>query len=153
MFLVEGSSETGLFRHFSNRVFGVDIFQNTKAVTVIFFSKCLKFKLDLKNAVKNCKKNLVSEIIASVLVSLNSLYEEQDTFHQKPTCEQAVPRFCMSIRETFSDWTDFPVINEYHKRAAMQISKVLGRVYHVACGRVLWNGAFEIIVWLLFQSP
>ena len=56
MLLVEGSSETGLFRHLSNHVFGVNNFQNTKAMRVIFFSKCLKFKLDFKNAAKNWEK-------------------------------------------------------------------------------------------------
>ena len=35
--LVKGSSETGLFRHLSNHVFGVRNFVNTKAMTVIFF--------------------------------------------------------------------------------------------------------------------
>ena len=30
------------------------------------------------------KKFFVSQIIASVLVSLNCLYEEQDTFHRQP---------------------------------------------------------------------
>ena len=56
MLLVEGSSETGLFRHLSNLVFGVDNFENTKTKGVIFFSKCLKFKLDFKNAAKNWEK-------------------------------------------------------------------------------------------------
>ena len=32
------------------------------------------------------KKFFVSEIIASELVSLNCLYEEQDTFHWQPMC-------------------------------------------------------------------
>ena len=35
---------------------------------------------------KNMKKLFVSEIIASELVSLNSPYEEQDTFHWQPMC-------------------------------------------------------------------
>ena len=57
MFLVEGSSETWLFRHLSNHVFGVRNFGNTKAARVIFFfSKCSKFSLDFKNAAKNWEK-------------------------------------------------------------------------------------------------
>ena len=35
---------------------------------------------------KNMKKLFVSEIIASELVSLNSPYEEQDTFHRQLMC-------------------------------------------------------------------
>ena len=52
-------------------------------------------------------------------------------------CSQAVPRFGMSIREIFTNSVDLKVINEYDKGAATQISKVIGNVYHVACGRVL----------------
>ena len=35
---------------------------------------------------KTEKTFFVSEIIASELVSLNCLYEEQDTFHRQPMC-------------------------------------------------------------------
>ena len=37
MLLLEGSSETGLFRHLSDYVFGVRNFENTKCTRVIFF--------------------------------------------------------------------------------------------------------------------
>ena len=54
--LVEASSETWLFRHLSDYVFGGRNFENTKSLRVIFYSKCLKSNLDLKNAVKNWQK-------------------------------------------------------------------------------------------------
>ena len=88
------------------------------------------------------KSFFVSEIIASELVSLNCLYEETDTFRRQPMCYKAVPRFCMSIRETFADSTDLAVINKFDKRPVMHISTVLGHVYHVACRRDLSNGSF-----------
>ena len=54
MLLVEGSSETALFRHLSNHVFGVCNVGNTKAARVIFFeSKHSKFNLNFKNAARN----------------------------------------------------------------------------------------------------
>ena len=81
MLVVEKSSETWLYRHFFNHVFRVRIFANEKAVRVIFFSKYSKFNLDFRIAAKNWEKVFfVSEIIACELVSLNFLYEEQDTF-------------------------------------------------------------------------
>ena len=43
----------------------------------------------------------------------------------------------MSITEAFPNLIDLEVINEYNKGAVMQISMVLGHVYHVACERVL----------------
>ena len=89
------------------------------------------------------KKLFVSEIIASQLVSLNCLYSEQVTFHQQPMSSQAVPRFSMSIGETFSKWIDLAMIVEYDKGAVAKIWTVLGHVYHVSCRRVLFNGTFR----------
>ena len=54
--LVKWSSEMGLFRHLSDHVFGVSNFRNTKSMTVIFFSKYLKFIVDFKNAAKKWAK-------------------------------------------------------------------------------------------------
>ena len=48
-------------------------------------------------------------------------------------CYQAVPRFGMSIRESFLNSIDLAVINEYDKGAVMLIATVLGHVYLVAC--------------------
>ena len=53
MFLVKVSSQTWLFRHLYHHVFGVRHFENTKSLRVIFFSKYLKFMIDIKNAAKN----------------------------------------------------------------------------------------------------
>ena len=56
MLLVERSSETGVFRHLSDHVFGVRNFGNTKSLRVIFFSKYFKFNLDSENAPRNWEK-------------------------------------------------------------------------------------------------
>ena len=56
MLLVEGSFETGLFRHLSNYVFGVHNFGNTKAMRVFFFWKRSKFQLDSNKAAENGEK-------------------------------------------------------------------------------------------------
>ena len=49
------------------------------------------------------KKIFLSDIIASQLVSVICNCEEQDTCHCQPTCWQIVPRFGMSIRDTFAN--------------------------------------------------
>ena len=56
MSLLQGSSETSLFIDLSNHVSWVRNFGNTKAVKVIFCSKCSKLILDFKNAAKIFKK-------------------------------------------------------------------------------------------------
>ena len=43
MLLLEGSSQTGLFRHLYDYVFGVRNFENTKSMRVVFFIKISKF--------------------------------------------------------------------------------------------------------------
>ena len=48
-------------------------------------------------------------------------------------CQEAVPRFRILIRVTFSNSLFLVAINEFHKGAVTQISTVLGHVYHVAC--------------------
>ena len=79
----------------------------------------------------------MSEIIESDLVSPNCLYSEQDTSHRHPMRQQVVPRFCVSIRQTFSNSIDLEVFNQYVKFPFMKISTVFGHVYHVACRGVL----------------
>ena len=75
MLLVEESSQTGLFRHLSNHVFGVRNFENKKAMRVIFFFHDNEnFSMISKMQQKIKKKFFLFEIIASELVSLNSLY-------------------------------------------------------------------------------
>ena len=75
MLLVEGSSETGLFRHFSNHVFGVHNFGSTKALGVFYDFKMFKIYSRFQKCSKKIRKKFfVSEIIASELVSLNCLY-------------------------------------------------------------------------------
>ena len=75
MLLVEGSSETGLFRHLSNDVFGVRNFENTKAVRVISFFQNVQNLIWISRMPQKIEKNVfVSDIIPSELVSLNSPY-------------------------------------------------------------------------------
>ena len=50
-------------------------------------------------------------------------------------CEETVLRFCISLRVTFSKSLAFTRISEYDKGAAVQISTVFGRFFHVACPR------------------
>ena len=56
MLLIKESSQTRLFTRLSNHVCGVPNFGNTKALTVIFFSKYSKFKVDFKKAEKSWGK-------------------------------------------------------------------------------------------------
>ena len=75
MLLVEGSSPTGHFRHLSTHDFGLRNFRNTKAMRVIFFSRCLKINLDFKNAAKNWEKDFCfwDNCICIAIVKLSQL--------------------------------------------------------------------------------
>ena len=67
MLLVDGSSETELFRHLSNHLFGDRNIRSTKFMRVNFFLEMFKISKMLK---KIEKRFFASEIIASELVSL-----------------------------------------------------------------------------------
>ena len=57
MLIVDRSSETGLFRHLSNQLFGVRKFGNIKFLRIVlFFENIQKFKLDFKNEEKSLEK-------------------------------------------------------------------------------------------------
>ena len=59
MLLVDGSSETGLFRHFSDHAFGGRNFGRTKSMRVIIFFKLLKnYSTFQKYSKKLCKSFL-----------------------------------------------------------------------------------------------
>ena len=59
MLLVKRFSQTGLFRHLSDYVFGVRNFRIAKSMRVIlFFSRDLEFIVDFKNSAKNSEKEL-----------------------------------------------------------------------------------------------
>ena len=88
------------------------------------------------------KKFFVSEIIVWGMVSFNCLYEEEDTFHRQPMCQQAVPRYFLSIKETFSNTIFLEAIDEYDQEAVTKISKVFGNIYHFTALRVLLNKPF-----------
>ena len=51
--------------------------------------------------------------------------------------KQAVLRFCMSLRETFSTSVSFAEINKYGKGASVQLLIVFRPVYHVRCQKVV----------------
>ena len=75
MLLVDGSSETWLFRHLPNHVFGVRHFGNTKSMSVIFCFKIVKFKLDFKIEQKTWEKGFCfwKNFISTGIVKLTLL--------------------------------------------------------------------------------
>ena len=55
-------------------------------------------------------------------------------------------RFCIALKETFSNSITFTVISKYGRGAAVQNATVFGPVYHAAFRRVLWNGRFYTFI-------
>ena len=86
---------------------------------------------------QNQKKFFVFEIIASELIALNCLYSEENTCYRQAVCYETVLKFCMSLTLTFYKSIAFTVIKKDGKGAAMQISTMFGRIYHVAFRKIL----------------
>ena len=70
MMLVQGSSETGLFRHLFKNVFGVGNFGNRSAMSFIFFFKMFK----ISSSFQKFRIFFLYQIIESELGVLNYLY-------------------------------------------------------------------------------
>ena len=153
MFLVEWSSETRLFRHLSNFVFGVRNFLNTKAMRVIFFWKCLKFNLDYKNATKNSEKvscfrgNCIwNDIVKLPLLRTGYFSLAANVLTSSTKIWHVNKRDFFQLNWIGSDkwiWS----------KCSEAVSKVPGNLYRAACPRVLWIGTFYTFIWLRFRSP
>ena len=61
-------------------------------------------------------------------------------------CQKTVLRFSIKLTVTCSNLITSTLINEYDKRAAVEISTVFGPVYHVACPRVLSSDTLLIFI-------
>ena len=106
------------------------------------FSQHSKFQLDFENAAKKREKAFIlwDYCIWIGIVKFSLL--RTGYLSLGANVLRSSQRFYMLIIETFFDSIDFAVINEYDKGAVIQIPTLLGHVYHVACRRVLSNGAF-----------
>ena len=121
MLFSKGSSETWLFRHLCNLVFGVRKFRNTKAMRVIFFAKTFKVSGRLQKSSRKLRKTFCfwDNCISIGIVKLSLL--RRGYFSSAANVLQAVPRFDMSITETFPNSIDLAVINECDKIAVIKI--------------------------------
>ena len=128
MLLVEESFETELFRDLLN-----DVFQSPSVQKYIshnghpFFEK---LNLNFENGKKKIKKCFFLKVFTSEVVAKNCLYWEENTCPRQSMDKQRVLRFCMSLRETFTNWIDFTEINKSCKGFVVQISTVFRPVYH-----------------------
>ena len=104
-----------------------------------FFPKCSKFNLDIKNAPKKLKKVFFFYNICIWIGIFKLSLIRTGYLSSAANVLKAVPRFGVSIRETFSNSIDLAVIPEYDISAVMVISAVLGLINHVPCQNVLWS--------------
>ena len=141
MLLVEGSFRMWLFRHLSDHVFGVPNFGNRRSLRVIFFSKHWKLIVDFRDAANSSEKFFCfwDNCILIGIVKLSLL--TTGYFWSAANVLRRCPKIWHVKKRDVSNSSDLVVINEYDKGAAMQISTVLRHFYHVACRRVLCNGA------------
>ena len=139
--LVEPSSETWLFKHLSDYVFGVRNFKNTKSIGSSFDSKLLKFILDFKSTEKNFKKYFCFlcnwiwiGITQFFLLRTGHFSSVANVLPSSPKILHVNRRDFFQLNFLRSDRSI-----QYDKGAVIQISTVLGQVYDIASRSVLWN--------------
>ena len=82
-------------------------------------------------------KFFVFEMLASEFITLNWLYQEENTCHRHSVCQETVLRFYISLTEAFCNTIVVTVIKKFGKQAALQFSTKFERIYHVAFRRIL----------------
>ena len=143
MLFVEGSSETLLFRHSFDYVFGVRNFEITKSVRVIFFLEMFENSTRFQKCSKKLRKKffcLWDNCIWIGIVNLSLL--RRGYFSLAGNVLTSRRKIWNVNSRDFSNWHDLEVITECYKGAVMEISTVLPHVYHVASRCVLWNVIF-----------
>ena len=148
--LVEESSQTRLFRHWSKHVFGVRNFENKKAMRVIFFFQTFEISVRFQKCRKKRTKIFCFWDICILIGIVKLSLLRTRYFSSAANVLSSSHRFYISIKETFSKSIFLPTTNEYHKGTLMQISTVLVHVYHIAFRSVLWNGNFQTFIRLRF---
>ena len=142
MLLVEGASETWLFRHLCDYGFRVRNFRNTQAMRVIFFSKRSKFHIDFNDVAKSLETFFCcwDHCIWIGIVKF-SLWRTR-YFSWTANVLTSSPKILhINKRDSFTS-IYLAGVNEYDNGAVMHISTVLGHIDHVACQRVLWKKTF-----------
>ena len=142
MFFVEFSSETRLFRYFSNHVLRTPYFW--KYITYedhLFFKKIKIWSKDEKRRKKLQKCFCFLEYCIWIGCAKLSLLRRE----YLPSVVIILTDSCKTLHITKRDFctsTSFAVIINYNKSAVVQILAVFRIVYHVACRTVFWNGTF-----------
>ena len=116
MLTVKECSETVFFLESKlTKFFTACIFRNKVAMTMIFFSKSLKFCGDSRNRLKKMKTSLVLKIITFESGTTNSQNREQDTSHWQSSCYETPPRFNISLKGIFLKSSSLRVIKNMMK--------------------------------------
>ena len=119
MLVVEGSSQTGLFKHLSDQVFEVRIFGNTKSLRVIFFFKIFKIYCRFQKSSKEFRKNFCywDNCISIGIVKLSVL--RTGFFLSAANVLRSSPKIWHVNNRDFLQLIDLTVIDEYDKGAVM----------------------------------
>ena len=142
MLTVKAFSETELFREWSTKTFAVCYFGNTLAMTMILFSKNLKFDIDSRNGTKNRRK------VFRFLGKCNSIGSGKFSESWKGYLSSAVNVLTntrkMSTKQgdTFCRSTSLGMMKKDHKSPLTVISQVFWTLSHVDCQSVFWKSAF-----------
>ena len=139
MLTVEQCSETTLFRHLSNHVYGSLQFRKYISYKVYyFFLKMLKILWRCQKGSKNFRKrSFVSQVIAFQLFFCKlSLIRKEYLTLASQCVNRTVPGFQMLLREIFFNFMSLRVMGKYDKSAVMQIPAVFGTLQHADCRTV-----------------
>ena len=118
-----------------------------------FHSKCLKYNLSFKDAAKYCEKKKIfwDNCIWIDILKLSPL--RTGCFSSVANVlTQAVPRFGMSIRETFSNTLSFPVTDEHDQSCDADFNSAWARLPYCSLKHLLKRDFLEIYLTKFSES-
>ena len=143
MLLVEGFSETGLFRHLSNHVFRSPVSSKMHQLSLpSFYWTCSKFILNLENA-KKSSENIFRSLHNSIWKCCNKL-----PLLRREYLSSAVNGLTNSPKILHITQRDFFNLNYIQRdqkiwlRHCRSALNSVSAVYHVSCRSILWKGTF-----------
>ena len=95
-------------------------------MAIIFFSKCLKFDIDLRNRTKKSEIFFFLKISPFESRTINSQNLEQDNYHWQSMCFEKARSFNISLIEVFSKSRSPRVMKKYDESGVIQIFQEFG---------------------------
>ena len=127
------------------KIFTIFNFGNTLAMSIMFYFKMFKLSCRFQKWNKKLRKIF---FFADNCICIGRCKFPQHSTGCLPSAVNvftSIPRFHLTLGETYSKSTCLRMIKEHDKSTLMEILQAVWRLSHVDCQSLFWNGALETV--------